>query len=189
MTSRKWIWAVLITLVVVAVLAVGGCALYRYGYMRGAMAGGVGKGLAFQDYKKMPFQGEHMGEGFMFHDEDMPFQGEHMGEGFMFHDSKEMPYQGEHMGTMPHNFQGRFNSPAKGCGVYGAPIGRSYHNSYFASPFVILLHLLFLVLIVWVLVVMIKRFSSGKSWQLSFTSTAEDEPEAEAKPKRGSKGK
>lgn len=76
MSSRKWIGTVLITLVVVAVLTVGGYALYRYGYSRGSLA-------------------THSGERFMFHDfEDMPFPGGRMGElPQRFQDRTEAPFQ------------------------------------------------------------------------------------------------
>ena len=189
MTSRKWIWAVLISLVVVAVLAVSGCALYRYGFMRGAMAGGVGEGLMFQDFKKMPFQGEHMGEGFMFQDsKEMPHQGDAMGEGLMFHD-EDMPFMGEHMGEFPQRFQGRFAYPDRGYGSRAVPFGSTMHTQSFASPFSFVLRALFLGLIVWVLYKVTKLFTGGKSWQLSFNSQVEPEPDVEVKPKGRGKAK
>jgi hypothetical protein len=165
MTSRKWIGTVLITLFVVAILAAGGAALYRFGYTRGALAASSG-------------------EGFMFHGfDDMPFMDGHMGEGYMFHDFNDMPFQGNRRGGLPQGFQGRFDTPDRGFFPRAVPFGRDLATHSFYSPFTILLRVLFLGLMVWVLFKLVELFRGGKSWQLSFNSQVEPEPEPEVKPK------
>lgn len=182
MSSRKWIGTVLITLVVVTVLAAGGYALYRYGYARGAIAANVGDGFMPHDLE-MPFMGGHMGQGYMFHNEDMPYMDGHMGEGHMFHDFEGMPFPGGRMGEMPEGFQGQFNTPNRGVGSHGVPFGRTPLMHSFASPLTFILWVFFLGLLVWAFYKFIKLFTGGKSWQLSFNSQVEAEPEVEAKPK------
>lgn len=171
MSSRKWIVTVLITLVVVTVLAAGGCALYRLGYTRGAVAANAG-------------------EGFLMHDfEDMPFFGGHMGEGFMFHDFEDMPFAGGHMGELPGRFQNRSDVPFQRFDPRSQLYGHMYPTRSFFSPFSWVLRVLFLGLIVWVFYKIIKLFTGGKSWQLSFNAQEAAEPEVEEKPKGRSRAK
>jgi hypothetical protein len=165
MKTRKWIGTVLITLVIVAVLAAGGYALYRYGYMRGAIAANAGEGYMFHDFGRMPYPGGPMGEG------------------FMFHDFEDMPFPGGRRGDLPEGFQGRFDMPYCGVNPRGAPFSRTLSTHSVFSPFTILLRVLFLGLIVWGFYKIIKLFTGSRSWQLSFNSQVEPDPEAEAKPK------
>ena len=146
MTSRKWIGTVLITLVVVAVLATGGFALYRFGYSRGVMATSMGEGLMFHNFGRMPFLEGRMG--------DIP------------RDS---------MGELPQRFQGCFDFPDHRFDSRSIPLGHSTPSRSFASPFSIGLRVLFFGLFVWVLYKVSKLFTGGKSWQLSFNSTQEAE--------------
>jgi hypothetical protein len=160
MKSRKWIGTALITLVVVAVLATGGYALYRYGFSRGAQA-------------------THMGEGFMFHDfDDMPFHGGRFGE---------LPR--DQLGDLPQRFQDRFDAPYHRNNPRILPFGGVLSSRTIFSPLSILLRVLFLGLIVWVIYKIITLFTGGKSWQLSFNSQSEVAPEAEEKPKGRSRSK
>ena len=184
MKSRKWIGTVLITLVVVAVLAAGGYALYRYGYMRGGIAANAGEGFMFHDFSRMPFPGGHMGEGFMFHDNgDMPHLEGYRGEGFMFREFGDMPFQGGHMGELPHRFPGRSDLHSQHFNPGVQTYGHMLSSRTFFSPFSLFVRVLFLGLIVWVFYKVIKLFTGGRSWQLSFNSQVESEPEVEAKPK------
>jgi hypothetical protein len=181
MKSRKWIGTVLITLVVVAVLAAGGYGLYRYGYMRGAIAANAGEGFMFHDFGRMPFPGGYMGEGFMFHD-DEDIEG-YRGEGFMFHEFEDMPFQGGRMGDLPHRFPGRSDLPFQRFDTRVQTYGHMLPSRTFYSPFSLVVRVLFLGLIVWVFYKIIKLFTGGRNWQLTFNSQVEPEPEVEAKPK------
>lgn len=161
MKSRKWIGTVVVTLVVVALLATGGYALYRYGYTRGTIAARAGEG--FIPPHAGPFLGGHMSEGFLDeHLEGMPFAGEQMREmPQMFREHSRL--YGEY--EVPHMY-GRGNAPRGG---YSLLTG-----AYF-SPFTALLKLLFLGFIAWLLYKVVSLFSAGKSWQLSFNAgNAED---------------
>ena len=190
MSTRKWIGTVLITLVVVAVLAASGYALYRFGYTRGAIAASAGEGFMLHDFDDMPFMGGAMGEGYMFHDsEHMPFAGDCMGEGFMPHGFEGMPFAGGHMGERQGGLQGRFEFMDPHFKSDSVPFGYSLRTRMFASPFSFVLRVLFLGLIVWVFYKFIKLFTGGKSWQLSFNSQVEPEPEVEAKPSGRGKAK
>ncbi|TFH32202.1 MAG: hypothetical protein E4G99_13020 [Anaerolineales bacterium] len=171
MKSRRWIGTVLITLVVIAVLAAAGCALYRFGYSRGAIAANAG-------------------EGFMMHDfEDMPFFGGAMGEGFMFHDFEDMPFAGQHMGQLPPQFQDRSQGPNQRFNPGQAAYGHMFNARSHFSAFTFVLRVLFLGLIVWVLYKFITLFTGGKSWQLSFNSQGTSDPEEDIKPKSRARAK
>jgi len=152
MTSRKWFSTVLITLVVVAILAAGGYALYRYGYSRGAMA--------------------------------TP-----RGEEFMFHDFEDMPFPRGHMGELPQRFQDRSEVPFQRLDPRAALFEHMLPTRSIFSPFSLVLRVLFLGLIVWLLYKFISLFTVGKSWQLSFNSQADVEPEEEVKEKGRGKSK
>jgi hypothetical protein len=160
MKSRNWIGTVLITLVVLAILATGGYALYRYGYSRGALA-------------------THMGEGFMSHDfDDMPFHGGRFGE---------LPR--DQLEDLPQRFQDRFDAPYHRYDPRMFPFGGMLSSRTISSPLLILMRLLFLGLIVWVIYKIITLFTGGRSWQLSFNSQSEGDTEAEEKPKGRSRSK
>ena len=152
MTSRKWFGTVLITLVVVAILAAGGYALYRYGYSRGSLS-------------------------------------TLRGEGFMFHDFDDMPYPGEHMGALPQRFLDRSEAPHQRLDSRAAPFQHMLPTQSIFSPFSLVLRVLFLGLIVWLLYKFISLFTVGRSWQLSFTSQEDVEPEDEVKQKGRGKSK
>ena len=186
MTSRKWIGTVLITLVVVAVLAAGGYALYRYGYTRGAIAANTGEGFMNHDFDDMPFMGGHMGEGFMFHD-DMPYMEGYKGEGYMFQEFGDMHFPGGRMGELPQRFQGRADLPSQRFDPRIQAFGHMLPSRSYFSPFSIVIRVLFLALMVWVFYKFIKLFTGGKSWQLSFNSQVE--PEVEVKGKGSAKKK
>lgn len=186
MKSRKWIGTVVVTLMVVALLATGGYALYRYGYTRGTIAARTGEG--FIPPHAGPFLGGHMSEGFLDeHLEGMPFAGEHMREmphgWFPGPDFDEMPQMfrehsrlyGEY--EVPHMY-GRGNAPRGG---YSLLTG-----AYF-SPFTALLKLLFLGFIAWLLYKVVSLFSAGKSWQLSFNAGNAEDVQDELKTKGKSK--
>jgi len=152
MTSRKWFSTVLITLVAVAILAVGGYALYRYGYSRGSIA--------------------------------TP-----RGEEFMFHDFGEMPFQGGHMSELPQRFQDRLEVPFQRLDPRATAFEHMLPTRSIYSPFSLVLRVLFLGLIVWLLYKFISLFTVGRSWQLSFNSHPDGEPEEEVKEKGRGKSK
>ena len=152
MTSRKWFGTVLITLVVVAILAAGGYALYRCGYSRGSLA--------------------------------TP-----RGEEFMFHDFKDMLFPGGHMGELPQRFQDRSEIPFQRLDPRAAPFEHMLPTRSIFSPFSLVLRVLVLGLIVWLLYKFISLFTVGRSWQLSFNSQADVEPEEEVKQKGRGKSK
>ena len=152
MTSRKWYGTVLITLVVVAILAAGGYALYRYGYSRGSLA--TPRGVEY-----------------------------------MFHDFDDMPFPGGHMSELPQRFQDRLDTPFQRIDPRAATFEHMLPTRSIFSPFSIVLRVLFLGLIVWLLYKFISLFTVGRSWQLSFNSQVDAEPEEEVKQKGGGKSK
>lgn len=150
MKTGKWIGTVLITLLVVAILAAGGYALYRYGYSRGALS-------------------THMGEGFMFHDfEDMPFAGGPMHR-----------FPGAPQGDLPERFRDRLDMPYHRDNFHMTPYGGMWSSGTFFSPFTFILKVLFVGLIIWLIYKVITLFTGGRGWQLSFTPQEDppDEPE------------
>ncbi len=158
MKAGKWIGTVLITLLVVAILAAGGYALYRYGYSRGAVS-------------------THMGEGLMFHDfEDMPFAPGHMRR-----------FPGAPLEDLPQQFRDRLDMPYHRDNLHMTPYGGMWSNWNFFSPFTFILKLLFLGLIVWLIYKLIMLFTGGKGWQLSYTPKEESPDEPEKKRSRSSK--
>lgn len=170
MTSRKWIGTVLLTLIVVAILTAGGFALYRFGYSRGALAASTGEGVMFHNFEGMPFSGRR-------------------GEGFMLHDFDDMPFPGSRMGELPQMFQDRSDLPLMRLDPQIQSYGHRLPSLTSFSPFSVVLKVLFLGLMVWVFYKIIKLFSGGKSWQLSFNSQVAVEPEEEVKQKGRGKAK
>jgi hypothetical protein len=160
MKSRNWIGTVLITLVVLAILATGGYALYRYGYSRGALA-------------------THMEEGFMSHDfDDMPFHGGRFGE---------LPrYQ---QGDLPQRFQDRLGAPYHRYNPGMVPFEGMLLTRTIAWPFLTLLRVLLLGFLVWGIYKIITLFTGGRSWQLSFNSQSDANPEVEEKSVRRGRAK
>lgn len=160
MTSRKWIGPVLITLVVVAILAAGGFALYRFGYSRGALAASTGEGVMFHNFDRMPFPWGRMGD-----------------------------FPKDRLGELPQRFEGGFDFPDHRFDSRSVPFDRSLPTRSFASPFSIVLRVLFFGLFIWVLFKVSKLFTGGKNWQLSFNSQVAVEPEEEVKKKGSGKAK
>jgi hypothetical protein len=161
---------------VVAVLSAGGYALYRYGYARGKLAASSGEGFMLHHIEGMPLPGGHMGD----------FPGGRFGD---------LPHG--RLNDLPKQFQNRFDdydrfkSPSdfdRGFDPRVAAVKQNIAKGSIFSPFTIALKVILFGLIVWFFYKFVSLFSGGKSWQLSFNSAAESEPE-EVKPKGRKKAK
>ncbi len=111
------------------------------------------------------------------------------GEAFMLHDFDAMPFAGGHMGELPQRFQDRLDTPFQRIDPRTATFEHMLPTQSIFSPFSIVLRVLFLGLIVWLLYKFISLFTVGRSWQLSFNSQVDAEPEEEVKQKGGGKSK
>ncbi len=110
-------------------------------------------------------------------------------EAFMLHDFGDMPFAGGHMGELPQRFQDRLDTPFQRIDPRTATFEHMLPTQSIFSPFSIVLRVLFLGLIVWLLYKFISLFTVGRSWQLSFNSQVDAEPEEEVKQKGGGKSK
>ena len=107
----------------------------------------------------------------------------------MFHDFDDMPFPGGRMGELPQRFQDRLDVPFQRLDPQAAPFEHMLPTRSIYSPFSFVLRVLFFGLIVWLLYKFISLFTVGKSWQLSFNSQADVEPEEEVKEKGRGKSK
>lgn len=110
-------------------------------------------------------------------------------EAFMLHDFGDMPFAGGHMGELPKRFQDRLDTPFQRIDPRTATFEHMLPTQSIFSPFSIVLRVLFLGLIVWLLYKFISLFTVGRSWQLSFNSQVDAEPEEEVKQKGRGKSK
>jgi hypothetical protein len=160
MKSRQWISTVLITLVVVAILAGAGYALYRYGYMRGQQAAFRAEGFPLHALEAMPFNGPRGGENFERFREQIP------------------PGQFGH-------FDGYGGRMVPGMMSYGS----AYRNLPDFSILGLVFRLIFMGFVIWVVYKIVTLFTGGRSWTLSFSSANVEQREEDQESQKASRKK
>jgi len=166
MSNRKLVGRVLLVIVVIALLAGGGYALYRYGYVRGVAAAGEGE----------IFFG-HFPGGFWFPEGEFGEFGEHMHDFFdhpgalMF--EHDFPTRG-----MRHNFDFR-----------SSPSSRYFATRTVFSPLSLLFRFVVCVFLLWVGYRIITAIFGGKGWRLSFHQIQADAETSKEESTSSKKGK
>jgi hypothetical protein len=150
MSTKRWIGTILITLVVLAVLAGGGFALYRLGYVRGVMAAEAGTAVG------------RLAPGF--HNRALPPEGRQGTTPRFQNPQGQMPFR-----NMPYGFSRGF-FPASPFFRFGGQVG----------ILGVLSGLVLLALAVWLIIKIVQSLSGNSRKQLSAQAAAPESPVVEA---------